>query len=237
MDSERHFKREAFTLIEILVVIAIIGVLAAILLPVYASVREKGRRTACVSNMRQIEMALTAYAQDNEGTSPPDTNLETKMDWAQVTRAYASSSDIFHCPDVQAPPSIDMQFVGQPQWFDTKGYAINNDIAGASIGSNPAASEISVRFPASTVAVAEFAYRKETVAMGEGFAWSSAIAAPDDGGNLRPGETLYGSAGGLRHSGGCNYAFVDGHVRWYRPEQVLNSNQGNNGTQPSFALQ
>ncbi len=57
--------RAAFTLIELLTVIAIIAILAAILLPVFASVRESARRTACISNMQQIYAGLKQYDLDN----------------------------------------------------------------------------------------------------------------------------------------------------------------------------
>ena len=71
MSEDKKTGMRAFTLIELLVVIAVISILTAVLLPVFANVREKGRRTACMSNMRQIEMALTAYTQDNvKGSSP-----------------------------------------------------------------------------------------------------------------------------------------------------------------------
>ena len=62
--------RRAFTLIELLVVIAIISLLAAILLPVFASIRAKGRQTVCVSNLRQLGLAVALYAQDSEDIVP-----------------------------------------------------------------------------------------------------------------------------------------------------------------------
>src|SRR5690242_17534102 len=60
----------AFTLVELLVVIAIIAVLLAILLPVLSGAREYARQAKCASNMRQIVLAMLMYANDNEGTLP-----------------------------------------------------------------------------------------------------------------------------------------------------------------------
>lgn len=59
-------RRRGFTLLEILIVIAIIGLLAAILFPVFASVREGARRGACLSNLRQLGQAITMYTGDHD---------------------------------------------------------------------------------------------------------------------------------------------------------------------------
>ena len=62
--------RGGFTLIELLVVIAILALLAALLLPALVSAREKGRRAGCVSNLRQMGIAIHCYAGDNDGRMP-----------------------------------------------------------------------------------------------------------------------------------------------------------------------
>jgi prepilin-type N-terminal cleavage/methylation domain-containing protein len=67
----KRMRRGGFTLIELLVVIAIIVILAAILFPVFAHAREKARQTHCLSNLRQLGMALGMYLQDHEETFPP----------------------------------------------------------------------------------------------------------------------------------------------------------------------
>src|SRR5947208_716719 len=60
----------AFSLIELLVVVAILAVLAAILLPVFAQARAMARTTACLSNQRQLGVAMRLYVEDNDGTYP-----------------------------------------------------------------------------------------------------------------------------------------------------------------------
>ncbi len=62
--------RTGFTLIELLVVIAIIAILAAILFPVFAKAREKARQNSCLSNQRQINLAIMMWAQDHEERMP-----------------------------------------------------------------------------------------------------------------------------------------------------------------------
>lgn len=57
-------------MIELLVVIAIIALLAAVLFPVFARAREKARQTTCVSNLRQMGLALAQYIQDSDGAYP-----------------------------------------------------------------------------------------------------------------------------------------------------------------------
>jgi prepilin-type N-terminal cleavage/methylation domain-containing protein/prepilin-type processing-associated H-X9-DG protein len=66
----RQRRRLAFTLIELLVVIAIIAILAAILFPVFAQARDKARQATCVSNLKQIGVALGMYVQDYDERLP-----------------------------------------------------------------------------------------------------------------------------------------------------------------------
>ena len=66
----RDTNGNAFTLIELLVVIAIIAILAALLLPVVSRSKESGRSTACLSNLRQLGLAVQMHVQDNENKMP-----------------------------------------------------------------------------------------------------------------------------------------------------------------------
>ena len=62
--------KKAFTLIELLVVIAIIAILAAILFPVFAQAKEAAKRTACLSNAKQIALSQKMYSGDNDDVLP-----------------------------------------------------------------------------------------------------------------------------------------------------------------------
>ena len=93
-------RRGAFTLVELLVVIGIIALVAAILFPVFAQAKEKGRQTVCLSNMRQLGMAFNQYATDNEEMFPvacpvPDWWGEG---WAYSLQLYTKTYDIYVCP-------------------------------------------------------------------------------------------------------------------------------------------
>lgn len=113
-----HARLRAFTLIELLVVIAIIAILAAILFPVFAKARDKARQAACLSNAKQIGLAVMMYAGDYDETYYYQTNINeveeqgegfwgdsylTARRWPFKYWPYLKSDGVFTCPSDRAP--------------------------------------------------------------------------------------------------------------------------------------
>jgi prepilin-type N-terminal cleavage/methylation domain-containing protein/prepilin-type processing-associated H-X9-DG protein len=106
----------AFTLVELLVVIGIIGVLIGILLPVFANAREQAKRTQCLSNLRSIGSAMLMYANQHKDRLPNTNPPQTPSDYDAVNavlvalnRDFVKSPAVFHCPsdDDDVPRAID----------------------------------------------------------------------------------------------------------------------------------
>ena len=118
-------KRSAFTLIELLVVIGIIAALAAIIFPVFASVRERGHRTACLSNERQIGMAMLQYVADSGETFPGGLDVAGDK-WVSETYPYVKAAGPFHCPSTPGLSSDEAVAIPKILKVD---YGLNADLA------------------------------------------------------------------------------------------------------------
>jgi prepilin-type N-terminal cleavage/methylation domain-containing protein/prepilin-type processing-associated H-X9-DG protein len=97
-------RKIGFTLIEILVVIAIVCLLAAILFPVFARARENARRASCASNLHQIGLGVLQYVQDYDERMPcgilrTPTYASIGTGWAGQVLPYVKDVQVFRCPD------------------------------------------------------------------------------------------------------------------------------------------
>ncbi len=119
--------RMDFTLIELLVVIAMIAILAAILFPVFAQARENARQAACLSNMKQLGLGLSMYAQDYDEVlvplgiqvpAPPDAIVSstTATWWPDLIQPYIKNRALFTCPSRQKA-SIGMNHSEVGRWL------------------------------------------------------------------------------------------------------------------------
>ncbi len=102
----------AFTLIELMVVMAIIAILASILMPVFASALERGKQASCLENLHQLDLSITLYSNDSDGFAPcytsnelflsnggplPSNSDDPKL-LTQVINPYLKSKQAWFCP-------------------------------------------------------------------------------------------------------------------------------------------
>ncbi len=192
----------AFTLIELLTVIAIIGILASILIPVVAKVRDSARDSVCKSNLRQLHAATLLFANDNNDMFPPD---------------YSSSQPNFHTPEgighyldvdprrlgetpeIYRCPVREMMVNGVYAWWHID-YALNG-LLGGPWGGNPD----DVPPPSHTMS----GIREPTqIMLYADWRGTNRAARPQD---VIGNETR--TAVVFRHNDRSNHVFVDGHVR------------------------
>jgi len=182
--------RRGFTLIELLVVIAIIAILAAILFPVFARAREKARQTSCLSNVKQISLAVQMYASDYDDYVVA-VNNENGGPWYNVLNAYIKNSQIWVCPSY---PTV------------SPGYAYNYPHGSYRLA-----------YPTTLVHLATINRPAERLLFldSENTAeWYRVYAYCPICWPIPPGIRTAQNVIGDRHNNGANCGFLDGHAKW-----------------------
>lgn len=185
--------RRGFTLIEMLVVVAIISFLAAILFPVFARARENARRASCLSNLKQLGLAMVMYTQDYDETYPYSYRYPSY--WVNTIIPYVKNKQVFRCPSGQEPggtwdnPNV--------MWYYTR-YGMNNDFGTVSITYPDAVKMAAIKRPSELILFIDTKPGNPS--------WTPFLA------------TFTNPNTANRHFEGANIAFADGHAKWEKKE-------------------
>ena len=214
-------RKTGFTLIELLVVIAIIAILAAILFPVFAQAREKARAASCLSNTKQLGLALRMYVQDNDERFPFAANLEdgfadvNKWYGQNKLQPYIKNAGILYCTSMT-------KFIQYNQ-LCTYSYNIHLGYFWYPAGGNytfyKGASDAEVTYPAQTAAIncakpSWFYYDKVYGGIyGEFYSFINGTSGMYDVARfLLADPNLFYTA--FMHHGGVNVTYCDGHSKY-----------------------
>ena len=221
--------RSGFTLVELLVVVAIIAVLAAVLMPVLARSREKARSTACLSNLKQLSLALEMYLADYDEVFlfaqmrlPPGVTVRDHywgratggswdaiyLIWPNQLMPYVRGDQIFRCPS------------NPDHWI---GYAWNLHLG--YVGALAAFDPTRTGPLYEGVRLSDLSYPAQTVAMldhhsGTAYGANCAISYSSEWYYAGPPGSSVSDAARLEHDacpphhGGRNVLFADGHAKW-----------------------
>ena len=218
--------RVGFTLVELLVVLALIALLAAILFPVFAQAREKARQTTCLSNQKQIGTSVGLYLQDyderlfvfasksNPSESHTGLILTKEKDvaasrWWNVLYPYLKNRQALVCPGDDLPtPSEDIN----DGRTILRSYIANDAVESLAL------SQIFV--PSDAMVFTEkwgHVYGFPDIVLGD-FWLKAPYGHFRYHANIDQMELVAN-----RHNGGVESVFFDGHARWQRPQTIASS--------------
>lgn len=207
-----------FTIIELLIVVAIIAILAGMLLPALNKAREKARSIICSDNQKQIGMMIIAYQQDNTDYFPPYKTADTTKNYywsghlavGGYTGGMEKSFKIFLCPSKKNQNEADILATRNPTdraVMNKIDYGVNyrhiysNRYAGGSPADGgtpwgPQAKVTQIRNPSAKIS----------------FADSYDVTVPATGSSTLEWENVKGGLLSTRHDGSVNVGWVDGHA-------------------------
>jgi len=183
-------------------VIAIIAILAAILFPVFARAREKARQTSCLSNVKQVELAMLQYAQDYDEFMPRYADRDCtggRKTWDMVIGPYMKNTQILRCPSSTYAVSLGVNYP----------HISTCAISGTTI--LPGAGLAQIKFPAQTMSFCDTT----------GYLVYCRVCYPN---GPRAGEETNRvpvPPKEDRHNEGVNVGYCDGHAKWLKGEQLM----------------
>jgi prepilin-type N-terminal cleavage/methylation domain-containing protein/prepilin-type processing-associated H-X9-DG protein len=242
--TSRSKQSRGFTLIELLVVIAIIAILAAILFPVFQKVRENARRTACLSNEKQLGLAVVQYTQDYDERMPSVASGDATKGSGKLggwmyyinfggtpgplafdptqgsVYTYIKSKGVYVCPDDSTG-----QTTGDSYAISSCVAGLVRDANGIEAGKSLSAFDNS----SGTLLFCEEGSGNSSVSTNDAYFLNdqSAVAI-----NATPGDSI-----SFRHNGGSNMLFIDGHAKYYILDTTGTSGISTGANQKVYNLQ
>jgi prepilin-type N-terminal cleavage/methylation domain-containing protein/prepilin-type processing-associated H-X9-DG protein len=209
-------KRRAFTLVELLVVIAIIGVLIGLLLPAIQSAREAARRTNCSSNMHQLGLGITQFANAHNGNFPFTYHAGNSKSWSVTVAPYLESVDkVRLCPD---DPLGEQRVLANANGIRGTSYVINEYVAYQTLDGKSVLNINKIKETHRLIVLFEGANSGR--AAQDDHVHTSEWYAPGDIANGTVWDTKIAEMNPNQHGDSANYLYADGRAETVSQETV-----------------
>ena len=202
-------KRQVIEFCFLILALIIVG---GILFPVLTR-HHDNRKQSCHGHLLQISLAIAMYSQDYDEKLPPVIFPGKTVGWVNGLQPYVKSYWIFQCPSEKNP----MQNISMPHKSGFTDYWMNSNLSGIEETNIP--------------------FSNEVIISGDGDGGSSESTASYSIDQLPEYWRTSLHSPAKRHLDGANYAFVDGHVKWLKPEQVSQLSPSKKNPVYTFSIQ